>query len=54
MFSFSKVIARTLKRYIQDGTKSSEKKCDNCGAEGTMIFQEGCVSCSSCGGSKCS
>jgi ribonucleoside-diphosphate reductase alpha chain len=53
MFSFSKVIARTLKRYIQDGTKSSEKKCDNCGAEGTMIFQEGCVSCTSCGNGKC-
>jgi ribonucleoside-diphosphate reductase alpha chain len=53
MFSFSKVIARTLKRYIQNGTKSSEKKCDNCGAEDTMIFQEGCVSCTSCGNGKC-
>jgi ribonucleoside-diphosphate reductase alpha chain len=53
MFSFSKVIARTLKRYIQNGTRSSERKCDNCGAEGTMVFQEGCVSCTACSSSKC-
>ena len=53
MFSFSKVIARTLKRYIQDGTKASEKNCDNCGSEGTIIYVEGCQSCSSCGSSKC-
>jgi len=53
MFSFSKVIARTLKKYITDGTKSSEKKCDNCGSEGTMIFTEGCITCSACSSSKC-
>jgi ribonucleoside-diphosphate reductase alpha chain len=53
MFSFSKVIARTLKRYIQDGTKSSERKCDVCSSEGTMVFQEGCVSCTACSTSKC-
>jgi ribonucleoside-diphosphate reductase alpha chain len=53
MFSFSKVIARVLKKYISDGTQASEKKCDNCGSEGTMIFQEGCVSCTSCSWSKC-
>ena len=53
MSSFSKVIARTLKRYIQDGTKSSERKCSNCSAEGTLVFQEGCVSCTACSMSKC-
>jgi len=53
MFSFSKVIARVLKNYIDDGTKSSERKCSNCGAEGTMVFQEGCVSCTACSSSKC-
>jgi ribonucleoside-diphosphate reductase alpha chain len=54
MFSFSKVIARTLKKYIMDGTRSSEKTCGNCGSEGTMIFQEGCVSCTACANSQCS
>jgi ribonucleoside-diphosphate reductase alpha chain len=53
MFSFSKVIARTLKRYILDGTKASERKCMNCGADGALIYIEGCQSCASCGSSLC-
>ncbi len=52
--SFSKVIARVLKQYIQDGTKSSmEKKCPECGAEGPFIYEDKCVKCASCGWSKC-
>ena len=54
MFSFSKVIARVLKTYIRDGTKSGKSVCENCGAEDTMVYQEGCVACTSCGHSKCS
>ena len=54
MFSFSKVIARALKKYIQNGTKSSDKKCGDCGAVDTLMFQEGCVTCSACAASKCS
>jgi ribonucleoside-diphosphate reductase alpha chain len=54
MFSFSKVIARALKKYIQNGTKSSDKKCGNCDAVDTLMFQEGCVTCSACAASKCS
>lgn len=51
--SFSRVVARVLKKYIEDGTRSTEKKCDNCGAEGSLVYQEGCVICLSCGSGKC-
>ena len=54
LFSFSKVIARCLKKYIEDGTKSGNKTCEACGAEGSLIYQEGCVTCANCGHSKCS
>jgi ribonucleoside-diphosphate reductase alpha chain len=53
MFSFSRVIARCLKNYIKDGTKSSNKVCDSCGSEDSIIYQEGCTSCKVCGNSKC-
>ncbi len=52
MFSFAKVIARVMKGYIKDGTISSEKGCPECG-NSELIYQEGCLSCSSCGYSKC-
>ena len=52
--SFSRVIARTLKNYIMDGTKStSEKKCPECGKEGSLAYQEGCLRCLNCTFSKC-
>ena len=54
LFSFSKVIARCLKNYIKDGTMSSDKTCEVCGAEDSLVYQEGCVTCSACGQSKCS
>lgn len=54
MFSFSKVIARVLKTYIKDGTVPGKSVCDNCGAEDTLKYQEGCVACTACGHSKCS
>ena len=54
LFSFSKVISRCLKNYILDGTKASDNICNDCGTEGSLVYQEGCVSCKSCGGSKCS
>jgi ribonucleoside-diphosphate reductase alpha chain len=52
MFSFSKVISRCLKNYIVDGT-TVDKTCPHCGAEGSLVYQEGCVTCKSCGSSKC-
>jgi ribonucleoside-diphosphate reductase alpha chain len=52
--SFSKVIARVLKFYIQDGTKStSERKCPQCGKENSFAYQEKCLTCMGCGWSKC-
>ena len=52
MISFSKVLARTLKRYIKDGTKVSGEECPEC--KKGLIRQEGCCICPSCGFSKCS
>lgn len=53
MQSFSRVIARTLKGYIPDGTKSNlDKICQSCGTEG-IVYKEGCVTCVSCGWSRC-
>ena len=53
MFSFSRVIARVLKNYIKDGTVPGASVCKDCDAEGTLVYQEGCVMCTSCGSSKC-
>lgn len=53
MHSFAKVLARTLKKYIKDGTKIEGEVCPDCG--GGLVRKEGCWSCSgSCGYSKCS
>jgi len=51
--SFNKVVSRILKKYIQDGeVVSGSKECDACG-DNALVYQEGCVTCSSCGNSKC-
>ena len=52
MFSFSRCVARIMKNYIQDGEGPSDKECPACGAE-TLIYQDGCVTCSTCGYAKC-
>jgi ribonucleoside-diphosphate reductase alpha chain len=53
MFSFSRCIARILKNYIPDGQEATEKTCPECGEDG-LVYVEGCVTCTSCGFSKCS
>ncbi|MDP4203356.1 MAG: adenosylcobalamin-dependent ribonucleoside-diphosphate reductase [Bacteroidota bacterium] len=45
-------VERALKKYIPDGTTIEGKQCPNCGQE-TLIYQEGCLSCKSCGYSRC-
>ena len=53
MQTFSKAIARVLKGYILDGAKSnSDKICGQCNIDG-LVYKEGCVTCMSCGWSKC-
>lgn len=46
-------VARALYKYIPNGTKAkSGVTCPECGQE-SLIYQEGCLVCSSCGHSKC-
>jgi ribonucleoside-diphosphate reductase alpha chain len=53
LFSFSKVIARCLKKNIRDGTVGGDKDCPKCGAENGLVYQEGCITCKSCGWGRC-
>ena len=47
-------VARALKRYIPDGTSvDNSQACPSCGQKGTLVYQDGCVKCTSCGYSKC-
>ena len=53
MFTYARCIARVLKGYIPDGTKSAnEKKCKECGSD-QVVYMEGCVTCLNCSASKC-
>ena len=52
MFSFSKCISRILKQYIQDGAIPSDKICKSCNND-SLIYQDGCVSCTNCGAGRC-
>lgn len=45
-------VERALKKYLPNGTEAKGHKCPNCGAE-SLIYQEGCLICTSCGSSKC-
>lgn len=44
-------VERALKKYLPNGTAVSEK-CPKCG-QATLVYQEGCLRCTSCGASKC-
>jgi ribonucleoside-diphosphate reductase alpha chain len=46
-------VARALKQFIPNGTKASKgEHCEECDGD-EMIYQEGCLICTSCGHSKC-
>lgn len=45
-------VERALKKYLPNGTSAAGQKCPNCGQE-TLVYQEGCLICTSCGTSKC-
>ncbi len=45
-------VARALKKYIPNGTIAEGTVCGECGSS-NVIYQEGCLTCSDCGSSKC-
>ena len=45
-------VERALKKYLPNGSEAKGQKCPKCGNE-TLIYQEGCLICTSCGTSKC-
>ena len=45
-------VERALKKYVVDGTNAEGQKCPNCGNE-TLVYQEGCLICKTCGTSRC-
>jgi ribonucleoside-diphosphate reductase alpha chain len=50
--SFSKSVARALKKYIKDGTKAAGSTCQTCKGS-NLVRNSGCVTCMDCGWSKC-
>lgn len=48
-------VERALKRYIPNGTKAEKQgvKCPECKETDSLVYQDGCVICTSCGYSKC-
>jgi ribonucleoside-diphosphate reductase alpha chain len=45
-------VERALKQYVLEGTLAKGQKCPVCGQE-SLVYQEGCLKCTSCGTSKC-
>ena len=50
--TWKNVVERALKKYVTDGTAAKGQKCPNCGNE-TLVYQEGCLICTTCGTSRC-
>jgi len=51
MYCFAKSIARTLKKYIPDGTTVTGEACGECGNQ--LVRECGCKICKNCGYSAC-
>lgn len=45
-------VERALKKYLPNGMVAKGQKCPSCNQE-SLIYQEGCLICTSCGASKC-
>ncbi|MCB9231143.1 MAG: adenosylcobalamin-dependent ribonucleoside-diphosphate reductase [Bacteroidia bacterium] len=50
--TWKKGVVRSLKKFIPDGTKPAENTCPNC-SQPSLVYEEGCLNCKSCGHSKC-
>jgi len=48
--SFTSLVARVLKKYINDGDTSGDK-CEKCDSK--LVYSDGCKTCPNCGNSKC-
>ncbi len=46
-------VVRALKTLVPDGTKAVKAECPSCGDPHGLVYKEGCLSCTSCGYSKC-
>ncbi len=46
-------VVRALKRYVPNGTVAAEKICPVCHEE-SVVYEDGCLICKSCGDTKCS
>ena len=46
-------VVRALKKFIPDGTQAAKTACPECDDTDGLIYKEGCLSCKSCGYSKC-
>ena len=46
-------VIRALKKYIPNGTIPNHNECPSCG-DASLVYEEGCINCKSCGMSKCS
>lgn len=46
-------VARALKRYVANGIQAEDKRCPSCDDPNGLIYEEGCITCKSCGYSKC-
>ena len=51
--SWKSGMTRALKKYIPNGTHAKNAKCPECGDPEGLLFTEGCITCKSCGFSKC-
>jgi ribonucleoside-diphosphate reductase alpha chain len=50
--TWKKGVVRALKKFIPDGTTPAANTCPNCN-EPSLVYEEGCLNCKSCGHSKC-
>ena len=52
MFSLATASARVLKKYVADGEKATGTTCPECNSV-ELMYTDGCITCASCGWSKC-